>query len=74
MLIVLFPSQEMQKEREKKKRNKPDKATMRPDCVFACIDFGARHIRRDRWTDRWVDRPIVRQTNKRGSPNILHDF
>ena len=25
--------------------NKPDRAKMRPDCVSACIDFGARHAR-----------------------------
>ena len=28
--------------------NKPDQATMRPDCVSACIDFGARLGRTDR--------------------------
>ena len=25
-------------------RNKPNWATMRPDCVFACIDFGDKHL------------------------------
>ena len=25
--------------------NKPDQATMRPDCVSACIVIGARHVR-----------------------------
>ena len=28
--------------------NKPDQATMRPDCVSACIDFGARLGRTNR--------------------------
>ena len=26
------------------KLNKPDRATMRPDCVSACIDFGAKYL------------------------------
>ena len=26
------------------KKNKPDRAMMRPDCVSACIDFGAKHV------------------------------
>ena len=32
----------------KLKLNKPEHATMRPDCVFACIDFGPRLGRTDR--------------------------
>ena len=34
---------------KEKNKNKPDQATMRPDCVYACIDFGARLGRTDRW-------------------------
>ena len=28
----------MRKQRESRERNKPDRATMRPGCVSACID------------------------------------
>ena len=24
--------------------NKPDRVTLRPDCVLACIEFGAKHV------------------------------
>ena len=37
---------------KERRRNKPDQATMRPDCVSACIDFGARLGRTDRWKDK----------------------
>ena len=36
--------------------NKPDRATMRPDCVSACIDHVTYMERQmDRWTDRQTD-------------------
>ena len=29
---------------KKKKKDKPDRTKMPPDCVSACIDFGAGHV------------------------------
>ena len=46
--------------------NKPDQATMRPDCVPAYIDFDARHMR-DRWTDRQVKRGSQKLTLRKTS-------
>ena len=37
-----FPSTEIYNERNLK--NRPDRATMRPDCVSACIEFSAKHV------------------------------
>ena len=34
-------------EEKEKRKNKPDQATIRPDCVSECIDFGAKLG----WTD-----------------------
>ena len=34
-------------------KNKPDRATMRPGCVSACIYY-ATYVWRDRWTNRGV--------------------
>ena len=39
----------------KQRENKPDRATMRPGCVSACIDH-ATYVWRDRWTNRRVKR------------------
>ena len=41
--------------RPTEKQNKPDRATMRPGCVSACIDH-VTYVWRDRWTNRRVKR------------------
>ena len=44
--------------RSGKPTNKPDRATMRPGCVSACIGH-VTYVRRDRWTNRRVKRLLV---------------
>ena len=39
----------------KNTKNKPDRTTMRPGCVSACIDH-VTYVWRDRWTNRRVKR------------------
>ena len=50
-------------------RNKPDQATMRPDCVSACNKFCAKHVcyigrLMDKQTDFWKllsNKPLITQ-------------
>ena len=53
--------QDRETNRPKDLWNKPDQTTMRPDCVSACIDFGARLGQTDR----------RRHSIKRGFQNIV---
>ena len=44
--------------------NKPDRATMRPDCVSACIDFGDKHVtylegQMDEQTDETTEEALI---------------
>ena len=41
----------------KKKNNKPDRATMRPDCVTACIELRAECV-------RYMERQMDEQTDR----------
>ena len=44
-----------------KQWNKPDRATMRPGCVSACIDH-VTYV----WRDRWTNRRVIRLTKHVG--------
>ena len=49
-----------------KKKNKPDRATMRPDCVSACID----HVT---YIERHTDEQTGVTTEEGGSQNMFVD-
>ena len=51
------------------KGNKPDRATMRPDCVSACIDIGAKYVT---YMEIQMDRQLKRQSEG-GSENTFVD-
>ena len=52
------------------KKNKPDRAKMRPDCVLACIDFALAIDLSDTWKDRKKDGPTDKTTPKSTKDNI----
>ena len=53
-----------------KRINKPDWATMRPNCVSACIDFGAKNVT---YMEIQMDRQMKRQSGEEGSQKAFVD-
>ena len=54
-------------------KNKPDRATMRPDCVSACIEFDGKHVAYI-WRDRWTNSQMNRQFEKSLSKRVCWSF